>query len=156
VRLTSDQCWTNLAEADHGVLCTTAARGAIDAVPVCFVVVGKVLASPIDTVKAKDTAELGRLKNLDREATATLLCEQWVRHDWSQLWWVRAQLARRSDHDLTSTRREEYEAALRHKYFQYRGSEFADLLVFEVKGVSGWAASSDAGADTVGEASASY
>ncbi len=143
MRLTSDQCWANLATADHGVLCTTGVRGVIDAVPVCFVVVGKVLASPIDTVKAKDTTELGRLKNLDREATATLLCERWVRHDWSQLWWVRAQLVRRSGHDLTATLREDCEAALRHKYFQYRGTEFSDLLIFGVKGVSGWAASSD-------------
>jgi hypothetical protein len=143
VRLTNDQCWGHLAAADHGVLCTTGARGAIDAVPVCFVVVGKVLASPIDTVKAKDTTELGRLKNLDRDATATLLCEQWLRHDWSQLWWVRAQLVRRSGHDLTATLRDESEAALRNKYFQYRGTEFADLLLFDVKGLTGWAASSD-------------
>jgi hypothetical protein len=117
------------------------ARQAIDAVPVCLVVVGKLIASPIDTVKAKDTTELGRLKNLDRDATATLLCEQWVRHDWSQLWWVRAQLARRSGHDLTAPLREECEEALRHKYFQYRGTEFTDLLVFDVKSVTGWAAS---------------
>ncbi len=152
MRLTSDQCWSHLSEGDHGVLCTTGARGAIDAVPVCFVVVGKMLASPIDTVKAKDTTELGRLKNLARDATATLLCERWVRHDWSQLWWVRAQLVRRSDHDLTSTRREEFESALRHKYFQYRGTEFADLIVFEVKGVSGWAASGDSDTTGTGEA----
>ncbi|HWD54670.1 MAG TPA: hypothetical protein VG346_06090 [Acidimicrobiales bacterium] len=140
MKLTSDQCWSHLAEVDHGVLCTTGARGAIDAVPVCFVVVGKVLVSPIDTVKAKESTELGRLKNLDRDATATLLCERWVRHDWSQLWWVRTQLVRRSGHDLTATLRQESETALRHKYFQYRGTEFADLLVFDVKSVSGWAA----------------
>ena len=141
--MTNDQCWGHLAAVDHGVLCTHGARGAIDAVPVCFVVVGKVIASPIDTVKAKDTSELGRLKNLEGDATATLLCEQWVRHDWSRLWWVRAQLARRSSHDLSATLREECEAALRHKYFQYRGTEFADLLVFNVKSVTGWAASED-------------
>jgi hypothetical protein len=143
VRLTNDQCWGNLASVDHGVLCTNGARGVIDAVPVCFVVVGKVIASPIDTVKAKDTTELGRLKNLEADATATLLCEQWVRHDWSRLWWVKAQLARRSGHSLSATLRDECEAELRHKYFQYRGAEFADLVVFNVKSVSGWAAASD-------------
>jgi hypothetical protein len=160
VRLTNDQCWAHLAAADHGVLCTTGARGAIDAVPVCFVVVGKVLASPIDTVKAKDTTELGRLKNLDRDATATLLCEQWVRHDWSRLWWVKAQLSRRSGHDLTAPLRDESEAALRDKYFQYRGTEFVDLLVFDVKSLTGWAASEDndgeGRAPSAGEGSASY
>ena len=143
MRLTNDQCWANLATADHGMLCTNGARGAIDAVPVCFVVVGKVIASPIDTVKAKDTTELGRLKNLEADATATLLCEQWVRHDWSHLWWVKAHLSRRSGHDISATLREECEVELRHKYFQSRGTEFADLLVFIVKSVSGWAASED-------------
>jgi hypothetical protein len=143
VRLTNEQCWANLAKADHAVLCTNGARGAIDAVPVCFAVVGKVIASPIDTVKAKDTTELGRLKNLEGDATATLLCERWVRHDWSKLWWVKVQLTRRSGHDLSATLRDGCEAELRRKYFQYRGSEFADLLVFTVKSVSGWAASED-------------
>jgi hypothetical protein len=143
VRLTNDQCWANLGRADHGVLCTTGAKGAIDAVPVCFVVVGKAIASPIDTVKAKETTDLARLANLDRDATATLLCEQWVRQDWSRLWWVRAQLVRRSGHDLRAALRDECEEALRHKYFQYRGQEFADLLVFDVKALSGWAASDD-------------
>lgn len=143
MRLNNDQCWGHLAEVDHGILCTHGARNVIDAVPVCFVVVGKVIASPIDTVKAKDTTDLGRLKNLDRDETATLLCEQWVRFDWSRLWWVRAQLARRSGHDLSTTLREECEASLRHKYFQYRSTEFSDLLVFNVKSVSGWAASED-------------
>jgi hypothetical protein len=145
MRLSNDQCRTNLASADHGVLCTTGAKVAIDAVPVCFVVVGKTIASPIDTVKAKETTELARLANLERDATATLLCEEWVRHDWSRLWWVRAQLVRRSSHDVRVNVREEYEAALRHKYFQYRGTEFADLLVFDVKSMSGWAASEEPG-----------
>jgi hypothetical protein len=147
VRLTTEQCWANLATADHGVLCTNGARGAIDAVPVCFAVVGKVIASPIDTVKAKDTTELGRLKNLEADGTATLLCEQWVRHDWSRLWWVKAQLARRSGHDLSATLREGCEAELRRKYFQYRGTEFADLLVFNVKSVAGWAAEAGSGSE---------
>jgi hypothetical protein len=143
VRLTNDQCWANLSAVDHGVLSTHGAKGSIDAVPVCFVVVGKVIASPIDTVKAKDTTELGRLKNLESNATATLLCEQWVRHDWSRLWWVKAQLTRRSGHDISAKMRESCEEELRGKYFQYRGTEFADLLIFNVKSVSGWAASED-------------
>jgi hypothetical protein len=143
MRLTNEQCMANLAAVDHGVLCTNGARGSIDVVPVCFVVVRKMVASPIDTVKAKDTTELGRLKNLEGDASATLLCEQWVRHDWSQLWWVKAQLTRRSPHDISGPLREECEQGLRNKYFQYRGSEFADLIVFNVKSVSGWAASED-------------
>ena len=140
MRLTNGQCWELLARADHGVLCTAGARAAIDAVPVCLVVVGKVVASPVDLVKPKDTTELGRLKNLDRDATATLLCERWSRHDWSRLWWVRAQLARRSGHDIKATLLADCEAALRERYYQYRGVDFADVLVFDVKALTGWSA----------------
>ena len=140
MRLTDDQCWDHVARADHGVLCTSGARGAIDAVPLCFAVVGKVIASPVDMVKPKDTTELGRVKNLDRQATATLLCERWSRHDWSRLWWVRARLVRRPDHDVRASQLEECEAALRERYYQYRGVNFAGLLVFDVTSFAGWAA----------------
>lgn len=122
------------------MLCTTGARGTIDAVPVCFVVLAEVVASPVDLVKPKDTTELGRLKNLDRDASATLLCEHWSRHDWSRLWWVRAHLVRRSGHDVKTTFLAECEAALRERYYQYRGVEFADVLVFDVKSLIGWTA----------------
>ena len=81
--------------ADHGVLCTSNPRRAIDAVPVCFAVVTRLIVTPIDRVKPKCTTELGRLQNLDRDATATLLCEQWDPDDWSRLWWVRVHLVRR-------------------------------------------------------------
>jgi hypothetical protein len=145
VRLTNDRCWEHLARADHGVLCTAGARGVIGAVPVCFAVVGKVIASPVDLVKPKDTTELGRLKNLDREATATFLCERWSRHDWSQLWWVRAQIRRRSGHDVNAALRAQCEAALRARYYQYRGVDFADLLVFDVESLTGWSAQEGSG-----------
>jgi hypothetical protein len=140
VRLTHDECWEHLAQADHGVLCTAAAGGAIDAVPVCFALAGEVIASPVDLVKQKDTTELGRLKNLDREPTATLLCERWSRHDWSRLWWVRAHLVRRFGRDVGASLLEECEAALRERYYQYRGVDFADILVFDVTSLTGWAA----------------
>ena len=140
MRLTDHQCWEQLPRADHGVLCTAGAGGAIDAVPVCFAVVAKVIASPVDRVKPKDTTDLGRVKNLDRQATATLLCERWSRHDWSRLWWVRARLVRRPDHDVRASQLEECEAALRERYYQYRGVNFAGLLVFDVTSLTGWAA----------------
>jgi hypothetical protein len=122
------------------VLCTHGARGGIDAVPICFAVVGKVVASPVDLVKPKDTTELGRLKNLERDSSATLLCEHWSRHDWSRLWWVRVELVRRPGHDVKPALLSECEAALRDRYYQYRGVAFADLLVFDVKSLSGWSA----------------
>jgi hypothetical protein len=141
VRLTSDDCWGYLQTADHGVLCTSKAKdpkNAIDAVPVCFAVVSKLIATPIDRVKTKRTADLGRVRNLDHDPSATLLCEHWDRHDWSQLWWVRASLLRRSGPDVSSSTIAACDAALRDKYVQYRDTDFATLLVFTVESLIGW------------------
>jgi hypothetical protein len=135
VRLTTDECWARLRGAEHGVLCTTGASGAIDAVPTCLAVVGARIATPIDTVKPKTTTDLGRRANLDRDARATLLCEHWDPDDWSRLWWVRARLVRVPMQDI-----DEYEAALRVKYTQYRTDGFAAVLVFDVADVVGWSA----------------
>jgi hypothetical protein len=135
VRLTTDECWRRLGAAEHGVLCTTNAAGAIDAVPTCLAVVGARVATPIDTVKPKTTMELGRRTNLDRDASGTLLCEHWDPQDWSRLWWVRARVARVPVDDI-----DEYEAALRVKYPQYRTVDFAAVLVFDVANVLGWSA----------------
>jgi PPOX class probable F420-dependent enzyme len=140
MRLSTDECWSSLRAADHGVLCTINEKSTVDAVPVCFAVVSKVIATPVDRVKPKETTELGRLKNLERDASASLLCDHWDRDDWSQLWWVRAQLVRRSPHDVSPSLLEECDAALRGKYHQYRDADFADVVVLNVKSLTGWSA----------------
>jgi hypothetical protein len=112
----------------------------IDAVPVCFAVVSHQLVTPIDRVKPKATTDLVRLKNLKRDAAATFLCEHWDRHDWSQLWWVRAHLVRRPGQDLGASLLEECDRALREKYTQYRETDFAQLVLFDVTSLIGWAA----------------
>ncbi len=123
------------------MLSTTNARKTIDAVPVCFVVVDQLVVTPIDRVKAKHTTLLGRLKNLERDGNATLLCDHWDMHDWSRLWWVRVHLVRRpSGHDASDGVLRLGEAALRAKYVQYRDTDFAELIVFEVIGLVGWSA----------------
>jgi len=126
--------------AEHGVLCTAGARGAIDAVPVCFALVSTSIVTPVDTVKPKRTTELVRLKNLDRDPTATLLCEHWNPSDWSQLWWVRAYLVRRSVQHVGNALLEESDRALREKYAQYRDTDFAELVLLDVKTFVGWSA----------------
>jgi PPOX class probable F420-dependent enzyme len=140
VRLSTEDCWSYLRAAEHGVLCTINEKKSVDAVPVCFAVVGKMVATPIDTVKPKRTAELGRLANLDRDASATLLGDHWDRHDWSQLWWVRAQLVRRSAHDVSNAVLEECDTVLKAKYSQYRDTSFSDMVVFNVTSLIGWSA----------------
>jgi hypothetical protein len=129
-----------LRTAEHGVLCTAGPRQRIDAVPVCFVDVSGAIATPIDRVKPKGTTELGRVRNLGRDANATLLCEHWSLHDWSQLWWVRAHLVCRSGNDLSPTLLEQGGAALRRKYVQYRDTDFAEILLFDVASLAGWSA----------------
>ena len=143
MRLSNEECWSRVRAADHGVLCTTGVRRTIDAVPVCFTVVSKAIVTPIDRVKTKSTTDLGRLKNLERDATATLLCEQWNRQDWSQLWWVRVRLAWKSGHDVSDLLLDECERALRDKYAQYRDADFAELVLFDVTSLLGWAAGDD-------------
>jgi hypothetical protein len=137
VRLTTGECWDRVRAADHGVLCTTNAAGAIDAVPTCLAVVGACIATPIDTVKPKATTDLVRRANLERDANATLLCEHWDPHDWSRLWWVRARLVRLP---LSGQDVDEYEGALRSKYPQYATATFAAVLVFDVADLVGWSA----------------
>jgi PPOX class probable F420-dependent enzyme len=140
MRLSNDQCWNALRSADHGVLCTASERGTLDAVPICFAVVSSTVVTPVDRVKPKSTADLGRLKNLAHDPAATLLCEQWSRDDWSKLWWVRARLMCRSAHEVGPQLRGQGEEALRDKYPQYRGTEFAELVVLDVRDLVGWAA----------------
>jgi len=140
VRLPIEACWSLLGAAEHGVLCTAGPGQRIDAVPVCFVVVYGAIATPIDRVKPKETTELGRVRNLDRDVNAALLCEHWSLDDWSQLWWVRAHLVRRSGNDWSPTLHERSESALRQKYVQYRDTDFAQLLLFDVASLAGWSA----------------
>ncbi len=140
MRLSYDDCWSRLRSANHGILCTLGAQDTIDAVPICHAVVSERIITPIDRVKPKTTTNLDRLKNLDRNGAATFICDEWNGRDWSQLWWVRAHLTRRATGDDRDTSVLAYEGALRQKYGQYREAEFAELIVFDVVSLIGWAA----------------
>lgn len=141
MRLGGEVSIGRLAAADHGVLATVHPERGVDAVPVCFVLDGTFLAVPIDVVKPKATTDLRRRTNLELDPRATLLVEGWDAKDWSRLWWVRAELRRVP---VGEDARDLLEALLRDKYHQYRGTAFADLLTFEVRGLEGWAAAPSA------------
>ncbi len=143
MRLSDEQCWAQLRAADHGVLCTVHPSRAVDAVPVCFAVVGAVIATPVDRVKAKTTLALARLANLEHDPRAALVCEHWDRDDWSQLWWVRAHLRHRPADDVRARQVDEGQRALREKYPQYADATFARVLVFDVTLVAGWSATEE-------------
>ena len=94
MRLTPDDVRQRLVAHDHGVLSTLHPERGIDSVPVVYAVEGNLLGIPIDTVKPKASTNLQRETNAAADPRATLLVDQWNRDDWSQLWWVRAQIGR--------------------------------------------------------------
>ena len=75
-----------LDEARRGFLATVDARDRPHTVPVCFVVRGDEIATPIDA-KPKSGRILGRRKNLENNPAATFLVDRWT-EDWSRLGWV--------------------------------------------------------------------
>jgi len=97
---------------------------------------------PIDRIKPKQSSALQRSKNLALEPRATLLCEQWNMVDWTQLWWVRVNLCQISKETLDADAVQRGDEQLREKYSQYQTTEFADLLIFSIEGISGWSSNS--------------
>ena len=122
------------------MLSTVDADRGVHAVPVCFTVVDDLVAVPIDTVKAKRSTDLRRSANTAADPRATLLVDHWDRHDWQQLWWVRADLTRLDDAVLDPAVVRRLEAGLRDRYPQYRDAPFAGVLVFHVDRLTGWSA----------------
>lgn len=135
--LDADTCRVRLATADHGVLATVDDDGRPHAVPVCFVIVGDHLVVPVDTVKPKSTISLRRSTNIAETGRAALLVERWDPDDWSQLWWVRADLVAT---ELDNDARAQAADLLRARYRQYHGATFAALLTLQIDRLSGWGA----------------
>ena len=138
MRLAEDEARARLAAHDHGILCTVHAERGVDAVPVVYVVDdGDYVGVPIDLVKPKASSRLQPERNLETDPRGTLLVEHWDRHDWSQLWWVRAELRWQGD---AAGRATELAAQLAKRYPQYRDQPFARVLVLRIVGVTGWTA----------------
>jgi PPOX class probable F420-dependent enzyme len=79
-----------LDQARTATLATIGATGRARLVPVCFVLEGDVIATPIDE-KAKrlpDPMSLGRIRDIQARPEVTLLVERWS-EDWAELAWVR-------------------------------------------------------------------
>jgi Pyridoxamine 5'-phosphate oxidase len=157
MKLTEDDALARLSTHDHGVLCTLHAERGIDAVPVVYVTdTDSYVGIPVDRVKPKSSLRLQRERNLEADGRATLLIENWDRHDWSQLWWVRAELRwenNHTQHDQHNQRIQpsqhvpDREATLAdelcRRFPHYRIDQpFAKVLVLRIVSVSGWAASS--------------
>jgi PPOX class probable F420-dependent enzyme len=139
MRLGDHEARARLAADDHGILCTVHAERGVDAVPVAYVVDDDgYVGVPVDVVKPKASLRLQRERNLETDPRATLLVEHWDRDDWSQLWWVRAEL--RWQGDTEADREAALATRLARRYPQYRDQPFARVLVLRIVGVAGWAA----------------
>src|SRR4029453_10552195 len=92
MRLAEHEARARLTAHDHGILCTVHPERGVDAVPVVYAVDHDCVGVPVDRVKPKASSRLQRERNLEADPRATLLVEHWDRDDWSQLWWVRAEL----------------------------------------------------------------
>ena len=134
MRLDEDEARARLAAHDHGVLCTLHAERGVDAVPVVYAVADNAVGVPVDRVKPKASSRLQRERNLEADPRATLLVEHWDRDDWSQLWWVRAEL--RFEGDAAPA----LAARLAERFQQYRDQPFDRVLLLRVVGITGWAA----------------
>jgi len=141
MRLAEAEARARLAAHDHGILCTVHAHRGVDAVPVVYVVGDDddSVGVPVDLVKPKASTRLQRERNLEADPRATLLVEQWNHDDWSQLWWVRAQL--RWEGDADDGRTAALATQLAGRYEQYRDQPFARVVVLRIVGVTGWSAS---------------
>lgn len=140
MRLPADEALARLTAHDHGVLSTVHAERGVDAVPVVYTVGDdRTVGIPIDRVKPKSSTRLQRLRNLEADPRAALLIEHWDRDDWSQLWWVRAELL--WDGDVDASRAEPSAARLARRFEQYRDRPFAAIVVLRIVDVTGWSAS---------------
>ena len=139
MKLGEDEARARLAATDHGILCTMHAERGVDAVPVAYAVDDDgYVGVPVDRVKPKASSRLQRERNLEADPRATLLVDHWDRDDWSQLWWVRAELRWQADDG--AGREADLAARLAGRYPQYRDQPFARVLLLRIVGVSGWAA----------------
>ena len=134
MRLGEDEARARLAAQDRGVLCTVHPERGVDAVPVVYVLDDGYVGVPIDRVKPKASSRLQRERNLEADPRATLLVEHWDRDDWSQLWWVRAELRFEGDAAPALAER------LAERFEQYRDQPFDRVLLLRIAGITGWAA----------------
>ena len=139
MKLADDEARARLAAHDHAILCTVHAERGVDAVPVAYVTDDDgYVGIPIDLVKPKTSLRLQRERNLEADSRATLLVEHWDADDWSQLWWVRAELRWQSHAD--AARAATLAALLATRYPQYRDQPFARVVVLRIVAVTGWTA----------------
>ena len=84
----------------------------------------------------KETRQLRRISNLRSDARASLVVDH-RSDDWTELWWVRADLGFLGTEDYADG----WRSRLANRYPQYReAGTVGSLLLFTIRSLSGWAA----------------
>ena len=136
MRLDPIDCRKRMDSSMFGVLGTVDPDRGTHLVPVVFAVSGDELVVPIDAVKPKETRQLRRISNLRLDARASLVVDQ-RSDDWTELWWVRADLGFLGTEDYADG----WPSRLANRYPQYRETgTVGSLLLFTIRSLSGWAA----------------
>ncbi len=147
-----------VAQARTATLGTIAEDGRPRLVPICFVLDGDVLFTPIDEKpkRGTDPRRLARIRDIERRADVTVLIDRWD-EDWTNLAWLR--IDGRASLAEDPAERASAIAALRAKYPQYAGHdlEHRPLIRIAIERVRSWGDLSDPGRSNPpsGEGSAS-
>ena len=125
-----------LEDERSGVLGTIARSGLPQLVPVCYAMVGGAIAIAIDE-KPKRGGTLARVRNIARDARATLLVDHYEER-WERLAWLRLE----GDADVLERGAKWPQAldALRRRYPRYRGMALEGLPLIRLRPtrVVGW------------------
>ena len=139
MKLVAEQAQAQLLQEFHGVLSTIHPERGPDAVPVVYAINPfNLVGIPIDEVKPKSSTRLQRERNLAADPRGVLLVQKWDQHDWSKLWWVRADLQWVAEPDPADSA--ELSNLLSERYEQYADEPFSDVLVFRIANLTGWSA----------------
>jgi PPOX class probable F420-dependent enzyme len=135
-----------ISRARTAALGTIADDGRPRLVPICFVLDGDVLFTPIDE-KPKDATDprrLARIRDIERRSDVTVLVDHWD-EDWRHLAWLR--IDGRASLAEDPAERASAIAALRAKYPQYAGHdlEHRPLIRIAIERVRSWGDLSDPG-----------
>ena len=129
-----------VAAARTAILATTAPSGRPRLVPICFVLDGDVLLSPLDEKpkQVDDPRNLARVRDVGARRRVSLLVHRWD-EDWSRLGWVRL----RGDARLLEPGNAVHAAAivpLREKYPQYAAHaiDLRPMIEVAIDRVSSW------------------
>jgi PPOX class probable F420-dependent enzyme len=134
--VTGDEARRRFADAPVARLATADADARPHIVPIAFAVVGDTIYSAVDA-KPKRTIALRRLANVAANPTVAVLVDHYD-HDWTRLWWARADGTGRV---LAGDEPERDDAldALAERYPQYREQRpDGPVLAIDVERWSGW------------------